>query len=351
VTFFELGSMSPTAQADFDREPTAVCALDGFVYVTLAGGTIARVDPATGTVLAEAPVSPSPTDVAASGNLIFVLDRGLGRLTALDADDLEPVMTLDTLDDPIAIDVIGPFAFVTDSEPRVTVVDVDPTSPAFMKSRAALVLTGAADSVLTDGAGLWISREDRAAFYEGELVAAAIAAALAGVRPRVGPPGTRVTPEPGWPAGAHGIMDGAVTEMVVPLTTPTDQTVRLGLTWSAMGAPCVSSPLHRFEVAGTDRSLEALAQELRDAGLKKAAKRIEQARHHIGNKQMVKKLLQALVLLADEPPYARRVLEILRYEAYLKLPAGQSSYDAGSAALDAGNYTEAVAAFEQCFCD
>lgn len=351
VEFFELGAPGTIAHVDFDDEPTGCAPAPESLVVALAGGTLVHLD-ADGNELGRLDVSQSLTGVAVAGDVALALDRALGTLTAVDLDDLDPIGALGGLDDPESVHAVGATAFVIESDGRVETVDADPLSPRFMMRRAEFRADGAV-TVVGAGGAYYVTRADRTGVATGTFAALAAAPILDAVGPTVGVPGTRLTggtPGTTWALFAGGAMSLHATEPLrVPLSTAPAQTVRVGRTGDG-GA--TTSATHPFWVADTVPALTMLADEMRDADYKQAAKRLDQARKHLvaGRHHLFAFKLKQAVDHAG--PFARRVVEIAQYEAWKDLTAEtQADFESGEAALEADNYEAAADSFLECMCD
>ena len=351
VEFFELGAPGILAHVDFDDEPTGCAPAPESLLVALAGGTLVHLD-TDGNELGRVDLTQSLSGVAVSGNVALGLDRALGTLTAVDLDGLDTIGTLSGLDDPESVHAVGTTAFVIESDGRVETVDVDPLSTRFMKRRAEFRVDGAV-SVVGDGGDYYVTRADRSGVATGTFAALDAAPVLDAIAPTYGVPGTRVTG--GTPGTTWAVFEGdAMTlhqtePLRVPLQTATARTLRAGRT---VDGGAVTSATYPFWVVDSPAALAMLTPEMKEAGYKKAAKFLDQARKHLKHgrlHQFAFKLKQALEVAG---PYARRIAEIAQYESWKVVTAEtQADFDSGEAALENDDYTEAAHSFLECMCN
>jgi DNA-binding SARP family transcriptional activator/DNA-binding beta-propeller fold protein YncE len=99
--------------------PTGVVAGAGGVWVISAeAGTVIRIEPSTGRVLARVPLAPGLTDIAAGEASVWVSNADSGTVTRINARRSEPVLHVSGLRDPSGLVVVGADVWVAERSGR-----------------------------------------------------------------------------------------------------------------------------------------------------------------------------------------------------------------------------------------
>jgi YVTN family beta-propeller protein len=155
VAAFVLASRDGEAPGPGSSNPAAAALVD---YV-------ARVDPATGTVVGRIHVGKDPLAVAVGEGSAWVVNSGDGTVSRIDPASRKVTATIPVGKDPAAIAVGGGMVWVADP-PTHTVVRIDPASN---RVAARVTLDATPRDVAVEGSAVWIGLDHLLGFAESAV--------------------------------------------------------------------------------------------------------------------------------------------------------------------------------------